>query len=324
MQHHLRVRIGALVLLTGCATLGGCSTVKPSTAYLNNLQQIAMHRGFASGARSDVYGECPSCSVGEAAFAQNIIDAELNYARGCGGVADAEANYQRVRAMMDPSNSTPAYQAFVSDRVCRIADRYQKCATSPERSIAAGDRNNPAGALTAAIDQCRMTNPAQADEILDRAIADKEDAINRALLSDDYATAARELRVYAALPRANQQRAEQWRSTIENEESADHATRKRIAGRVRSMVCDEHYDVRNPETGYAKTVSGLNMRNGGKIVPENPYQPVSRADTPETRMTMLAWELSNLEDMPSGDAREMLQRAYDRAHRDSSYCSLRQ
>jgi hypothetical protein len=317
-----RVRRGAYALLLGAAfALGGCSTVKPSTTYLKGLQQIAMQGGFAVGASVDVAGECPSCGPEETVFAQNIIGAEQKFGVGCKGVPEAEASYRSVRAMMNPQNSIPEYAAWVANRMCVVADQYQACTTSPRRVVPAGAGEDPAGALTAAIDECRVSNPAEADDILNRAIAQEGESVNRAILAGDYMIAKPELRVYAALPRSSKLRAEEWRNTIANEESADSTARSRILARIKSMVCDESYYAQNPDTGYANMLGALNMSHGGRIGPDNPFEPVSKTDTKESRMAVLSWELSNSEELSTGDAQQMLQRAYDRAAKDSSYCS---
>jgi len=317
-----RVRRRAYALLLGAAlALWGCSTVKPSAAYLKGLQQNAMQGGFAAGESVDVAGECPSCGPEETIFAQNIVNAELKFAAGCKGIPPAEASYLRVRAMMDSTNSLPGYQTWIANRMCQVAEHYQACATSPNRAVPAGDRDDPAGALTAAIDQCRVSNAAEADEILDHAIAQEGESVNRAVLAGDYTIAKPELRVYAALPRSSKLRAEEWRNTIANEESADKAATKRIAARIKSMVCDENYYAQNPETGYANTVGALNMRNGGRLGPDNPFESVSQTDTKESRMAVLSWELSNSEELSATDAHQMLQSAYDHAAKDRSFCS---
>jgi hypothetical protein len=316
-----RVRRGAFALLGATLALGGCSTIKLSTTYLKGLQQIAMQGGFAAGASVDVAGECPSCSTEETVFAQNVINAEQKFGAGCKGVPDAEASYRSVRAMMNPQNSIPEYSAWVANRLCVVADQYQACSTSPGRVVPAGAGEDPAGALTAAIDECRVSNPAEADDILNRAIAEEGEFVNHAIMSGDYEIAKPELRIYAALPRSSELRAAEWRNTIAGEESADSTARSRISARIKSMVCDESYYAQNPDTGYVNMLGALNMSHGGKIGPDNPFEPVSKTDTKESRMAVLSWELSNSEELPTGDARQMLQSAYDRAAKDSTYCS---
>jgi hypothetical protein len=321
MHFRDRLRRGALLLVLGaCAGLGGCSTIKPSTAYLIGLQQTAMHGGFAPGTEFDLAAQCPRCAPQETAFAQNIINAEQKFGAGCKGIADAEQSYRRVRALMDVRNSIPEYGTFVASRMCQVANQYQVCSTSPHRTVPAGDSADPAGAVTAAIEQCRVSNPAEADEILDRAIAQEGESVNRAVLAGDFASAKPELRVYAALPRSSKARAEEWHTTIASEESADKASNSRLYARIKSMVCDENYYAQNPDTGYAGVVGALNMSHGGRIGPDNPFEPVSQTDTRESRMAVLTWELSNSEELSASDAHQLLQGAYVRAAKDSSYC----
>jgi hypothetical protein len=317
-----RIRRGAYTLLLGVSvTVYGCAAAKPSTAYLEGLQQAAMHGGLGPRMNVDVAGECPSCSPEETVFARNIINAEQKFGAGCNAVPDVEASYRRVRSTIDSRNSIPEYRAYVANRMCVVADQYQACTTSPRRVVPAGNSDDPASALTAAIDQCRASNPAEADEILNRAIAQEGESVNRAVLSGDYSIAKPELRIYAALPRSSKLRAEEWRNTIANEESADNAASTRLSARIKSMVCDENYYAQNSETGYANMVGALNMSHGGRIGPDNPFEPVSRTDTKESRMAVLSWELSGSEELSTTDARQMLQSAYDHAAKDSSYCS---
>jgi hypothetical protein len=86
------------------------------------------------------------------------------------------------------------------------------------------------------------------------------------------------------------------------------------------MVCDDTYYVQNSETGYASMLGGLNMRRGGRIGPDNPFEQASKTDTKESRMAILSLALSNVEELPLADAREMLTKAYAHASTDKSYC----
>ena len=321
---HFRARFrraAYLAMLGAAIAFGGCSSVKLSTLYVKGLQQTAMRGGFAGAAKVDVAGECPSCGPEDTILAQNIINAEQKFAAGCTGIPESEASYLRVRAMLDAQNSLPEYAGYVAGRMCRVADRYATCATSPRRIIAAGSADDPAGALNGAIEQCRTSNPDEADEILNRSIAQESEAINRAVLADDYSIAKSELSVYAALPRSSRLRAEEWRNTLANEESLESAAHKRTSIRIRSMVCDENYYAQNPDTGYVNTLGGLNMSEGGKIGTDNPFVAVSKTDTRESRMAVLTWELSRSEEVPVTDAQQMLQQAYNHAAKDPSYCS---
>ena len=316
-----RIRHGVLLLLlSASAAVSGCATTRPSTDYLKSLQQTVMRGEFAQTARVDVATECPTCDPEETIFAQHIVSAEQGFGAGCKGIPGAEASYRKIRTMMEPGNSIPEYESFVTNRVCQVAEQYQACTAPEHRLVPAGDGAAPVGALTAAIDQCHESNPAEADEILNRAIAQESEFINRAILAADFAGAKPELRVYAALPRSNQQRAEQWRTTIAGEESAQRAVAARTRAQVKNMVCDDSYYLRNSETGSATIVAGLNMRHRGRIKPDNSFELVSRTDTKESRMAVLTWELSNAEELSAADAREMLNEAYVLASKDRSYC----
>jgi hypothetical protein len=221
--------------------------------------------------------------------------------------------------MMDPASVVPEYATYVAGRMCQVADRYETCTEPPHRAIPIGNEATPTGALTGAIEQCRVSNPAAAGEILNRAIAQESESISSAIMAGDLITARRELRVYAALPRANQQRADEWRNAIADEEQANKALSARASATVKSMVCDENYYVSNPETGYLRSVSGMNMSHGGRIAPNDPFGGTPN-DTRESRMAMLAWELSSAEELSTSDAQRMLQSAYSRAAKDHSYC----
>ncbi len=315
-----RISHGMLLLfLSATAAICGCSTVKPSTDYLKNLQQEAL-RGEVQTASLDVSRECPTCSPDEAIFAQQIVDAEQRFGAGCKGMPSAEASYRMIKTMIQPDNAIAGYKDFVANRMCQVAEKYQACAAPEHRAVAAGDSAAPAGALIAAIDQCRELNPGEADEILNRAIAQESESVNRAVLAGDYADAKPELRIYAALPRSNQQRAEEWRNSIADEESTAKALTAQTSAEIKSMVCDETYFVRNTETGYGNTVGGLNMRHGGRIGPDNPFVPVSKTDTKESRMATLTWELSNADEVSVTEAQKMLRNAYAHAAKDPSYC----
>jgi hypothetical protein len=320
LQFRDRVPHGVLLLLlSASAMVGGCSTsTSPSADYLKRLQQTAMRGEFAHPARVEVATECPACDPEETILAQHIVSAEQEFAAGCKGIPGAEASYRKIRTMMEPGNSIPQYESFVTNRMCQVAEQYQACTAPGHRLVPIGRATAPTGALTDAIEQCRESNPAEADEILNRAIAQESESINRAILAGDFADAKPELRLYAALPRSNQQRAEQWRTTIAGEESVQRAAAARTSAQVKNMVCDDSYYVRNPETGYAILVAGMNMRH--RIAPDNPLEHVSTTDTRESRMAVLSWELSNVEELSAADAREMLNEAYARASKDSSYC----
>jgi len=321
MRSRIRERFGrGLVLLVTCAAVwGGCATVKPSSDYVKNLQQAAL-RGEAQTGALEVAHECPTCTPDETVFAQQIVAAEQRFGAGCKGIAGAEASYRMIKAMIQPDNSIPGYSGFVANRMCQVAEKYQACAAPEHRELSAGDSAGLAAGLASAIAQCRETNPGEADEILNRAIAAESEAVSRALLSDDYANAKREWRIYAALPRSNKQRAEEWRVSIADEESSAHALHAKTSFELKGMVCDESYFVRNPETGYGVTVGGLNMRNGGRIGSDNPFEPVSKMDTRESRMATLTWELSNADEISMIDAQKMLLSAYQHAAKDPAYC----
>jgi hypothetical protein len=313
-----RISRGTMLLLLGAA-ICGCSTVKPSTDYLKNLQQAAL-RGEIQSGTLDVAHECPTCNPDEAILAQQIVDAEQRFGAGCKEIPGAEASYRMIKATMQPDDLVPGYKNFVDNRMCQVAEKYQACAAPGHRVVSAGDTTGPAGALNAAIDQCREHNPAEADEIVNRAIALESESINRDVLSGDYADAKPELRIYASLPRSNRQRAEEWRTSIADEEFAAKTLSMQTSAELKAMVCDDSYFVRNPETGYGNTVGGLNMRKGGRIGSDNPFEPVSKIDTKESRMATLIWELSNADEISMADAQKMLQRAYARAAKDRSYC----
>jgi len=323
MMPQLRDRLSLGVTLLGlsaCAQVFGCAPANPSLAYLKGVQQTAIGGGFAQSRRLDVAGQCPTCTPDETIFAERIAGAEQGFDAGCNGMPIAEADYRQVKTMLTPDNSTAAYGTFVTARMCQVAEQYQACTAPAHRQLPAGDSAAPAGALTAAINQCHESNPAEAEEILDRAIAQESESINRSIQTADFERARPELPIYAALPRSNQQRAEQWRTTIANEESAEREASVRTAARVRSMVCDDNYYVQNPETGYANMIGGMNMRHGGRIGPDNPFEPVSKTDTKETRMAVLTVALSNIEELPLADAQELLTKAYALAATDKSYC----
>jgi hypothetical protein len=222
---------------------------------------------------------------------------------------------------MEPSNSLPEYATYLANRMCQVVEQYQTCAAPPHRIVPIGDTASPAGALTAMVEQCRESNPAEADEILNRAIAQESESISGALMAGDFAAARRELSVYAALPHSNPQRADEWRNASADEERADKARSARTSAAVKSMVCDENYYVPNPDTGYLRVVGGMNMSHGGRIGPDNPFEQRAPNDTRESRMAMLAWELSNAEELSVSDAQRMLQSAYTRAAKDHSYCA---
>jgi hypothetical protein len=320
-QFHRRLGRGAFVLMLSAGTLMcGCSTTRPSIVYLKDLQQTAIRGGFASGASVNVAAECPTCGPEETLLAENIVNAEEKFGAGCKGMPDAEASYRRVRSMMEPTNSIAEYRTYLAARMCQVADQYQGCTALPHRVVPIGSEATPAGALTGAIDQCRESNPAEADEILNRAIAQESESISHALMAGDFATAQREVGVYAALPRSNQQRADEWRNAIADEECAAKAVSARTSARVKRMVCDENYYVHNPDTGYLRTVGGMNMSHGGRIGPDNPFEAPAPNDTRESRMAVLTWELSSAEELSAIDAQRMLQSAYDRAAKDHSYC----
>jgi len=320
MTSQVRARVRrVMLLLVLSGPICACSTVKPSSEYIKNLQQQALSGEIQSGAL-DVGRECPTCNPDETVLAQQIVDAEQRYRAGCKGTPAAEASYRIIKTMIGPDNSIPGYQTFIANRMCQVAEKYQRCAAPEHRSVAAGENGAPAGALIGAIEECRAHNPDEADEILNRAIAQESESINRAVLAGDLADARRELRIYAALPRADRQRADEWTSTIAAEEVAAKADSRKTAGELRNMVCDETYFVRNPETGYGSTLGGLNMRHGGRIGSDNPFDPLAKTDTRETRMATLSWELSNADEVSVGDAQKMLQRAYAHAAKDPSYC----
>src|SRR5271166_1466325 len=320
-QFRRRLRRGAFVLMLGAITLVcGCSTTKPSIIFLKDLQQTAIRGGFASGARANAAAECPNCSPQETLLAENIVNAELKFGAGCKGIPDAAASYRQVRTMMEPTNSLPEYGTHLATRMCQVAEQYQTCASPLHPIVPIGDNASPAGALTATIAECRKSNPAEADEILNRAIAQESESISRALMAGDFATAQREVGVYAALPRSNQQRADEWRTAIADEEWADKAVSTRASARIRSMVCDENYYVHNPDTGYLRTIGGMNMSHGGRIGPDNPFEPPAPNDTRDSRMAVLSWELASAEELSVTDAQRMLQNAYNRAAKDHSYC----
>jgi hypothetical protein len=320
MTPRIRKRLshGTMLLFIG-AVFCGCSTVKPSTDYVRSLQQAAL-RGEVQSGPLDVAHECPICNPDEAIFAQQIVDAEQRFGAGCKEIPGAEASYRMIKAMMQSDDLVPGYKNFVDTRMCQVAEKYQACAAPEHRAVSVGDSTGPAGALIAAIDQCREHNPAEADEILNRAIAMESESINRAVLAGNYADAKPELRIYAALPRSNQQRAQEWRTSIADEEFAAKTLSAQTSAELKGMVCDDSYFVRNPETGYGTTVGGLNMRKGGRIGSDNPFWPVSKTDTKESRLASLIWELSNANEISMADAQKMLQRAYARAAKDPSYC----
>lgn len=313
-----RLRHGTMLLFLGAA-ICGCSAAKPSNDYLKSLEQAAM-RGEVQSGTLDVARECPTCSPDEAIFAQQIVDAEQRFGARCEEIPAAEASYRMIRTMMQPNDLVPGYQNFVDGRMCQVAEKYQACAAPGHRAVSAGDSTGPAGALNAAIDQCRAHNPSEADEIVNRAVALESESINRAVLSGDYADATPELRIYAALPRSSRQRAEEWRISIADEEVAAKTRSALTSTELKGMVCEDSYFVRNPETGYGNMVGGLNMRHGGRIGSDNPFEPVSKTDTKESRMASLVWELSNADEISTADAQKMLERAYARAARDPSYC----
>jgi hypothetical protein len=321
-QFRDRVCHGALLLVLGTSVaLSGCATTRNSADYLRNLQQSAMRGEFARGGRVDVASICPACNPEEIIFAQNIVEAEQGFGTGCKGMPLAEDSYRKISATMGPINSIPEYQTFVAVRMCEVAEQYQTCTAPGYRVIPISTATAPAGALVAAIDQCRESNQGEANEILNRAIAQEGESVNRAILAGNFADAKPELRVYAALPRSSRQRAEQWRSTIAAEETAHGAAAVRTARQVRNMVCDERCILRNPETGYATIVPGMNLRHGGKIETDNPGEHVSATDAKEARMAMLGSELSNAEELSATEARDLLNQAYARASKDRSYCS---
>jgi hypothetical protein len=311
-----------LLLLGASGLVSGCSTARPSaTDYLKSLQQGAMRGEFARSAKVDVAMDCPACNPDEANFAQHVAGAEQGFSAGCKGLPAAEASYRKIKTMMDPANSIPEYQTFVLNRMCEVAEQYQTCTAPGHRLVPIGDATAPAGALVAAIDQCRESNQEEANEILNRAIAQEGESVNRRILAGNFADAKPELRVYAALPRSSRQRAEQWRSTIAAEETAHGAAVARTAQQVRNMVCDERCILRNPETGYATVVPGMNLSHGGKIETDNPGEHASATDAKEARMAMLGSELSNAEELSATEARDLLNQAYVRASKDRSYCS---
>jgi hypothetical protein len=320
MTSELRARMSrSMLLLILSASICGCSTVKPSSEYIKSLQQEALSGQIQSGAL-DVGRDCPTCNPDEAVFAQQIVDAEQRFASGCNGIPGAEASYRIIKTMIGPDNSLPGYQTFVANRMCQVAEKYQSCSAPEHRSVSVGENGTPAGALIGAIEECRAQNPSEADEILNRAIAQESESINRAVLAGDYAGAKPELRIYAALPRADRQRAEEWWATIADEESEAKAESRKTAAEVKNMVCDDTYFARNPETGYGSTVGGLNMRHGGHIGSDNPFDPLAKTDTKESRMATLMWELSNADEVSIADAQKMLQHAYAHAAKDPSYC----
>jgi hypothetical protein len=324
MMPHFRDRARYAVLLlvlSACAIDGGCSAAKPSSSdYLKSLQQTAMRGEFARTARVDISAECPACTPEDTIFAQNIVSAEQGFGAGCKGMPAAEASYRKIKTLMEPGNSSPEYETFVTTRRCQVAEQYQTCTAPGHRLVAIGDDLAPAGALVAAIDQCRESNSAEANEILNRAIAQESESINRAVLAGNFASAKPELRVYTALPRSSRQRAEQWRATIAAEESGQRDSAARTSAQVKSMVCDDHYYAHNQETDFATTVAGMNMRHGGKIESDDPVEHVSSTDAKETRLASLSWALSNVEELSASQAREMLNQAYARASKDRSYC----
>jgi hypothetical protein len=320
MTSQVRNRMSyGLLLLILSASICGCSTVKPSSEYLKTLQQEALSGQIQSGPL-EVGRECPTCSPDEAVLAQQIVDAEQRFASGCKEIAGAEASYRIIKTMIGPDNSIPRYQTFVADRMCQVAEKYQRCAAPDHRLVPVAEDGAPAGALIGAIDECRAHNPDEADEILNRAIAQESESINRAVLAGDYNYAKPELRIYAALPRADRERAEEWRATIADEESDAKAESRKTAAQLKSMVCDETYFARNSENGYGNTLGGLNMRHGGRIGSDNPFDPMAKTDTKESRMATLTWELSNADEVSVGDAQKMLQRAYAHAAKDPTYC----
>jgi len=308
-------------LLTAGAMSGGCSTARPSaTDYLKSLQQTAMQGDFARTAAIDVATECPECNPEETAFAQHIVGAEQGFSAGCKGLPRAEASYRQVGTMMESANSIPEYATFVATRMCQVAEQYQICTAPGRRLTPIGDPIAPAGALVEAIDQCRRSNPAEADEILNRAIAQESEFINRAVMAGDLVNAKPELRVYSACPRSSKQRAQQWRATIAQEESAQREVAARISMQVKNMLCDDQYYARNPETGYPSVIAGMNLRHGGKIEADSSVEHLSETDAKETRMATLSWELSIADDLSADQARETLNQAYLRASKDPSYC----
>lgn len=307
-----------LLLLGASALISACATVRPSDDYLKNLQLSAIRGEFAQNTRVDVANECPTCDPEATIFAQNVVSAERGFGDGCKGMPSAEASYRKIKTMMEPDNSIPQYEAFVTNRMCQVAEQYQSCAAPEHREIPIGDSAAPAGALTAAIDRCRESNPDHADEILNRAIAQEAESISRSILTSEFDQARRELRVYAALPRSNRQRAQQWRVAIADGQSVQREVAAQTTAEVHSMVCDDRYYVRNPEDGYANIVPGMNMRRGGRLE-DGPFERIA-TDSKESRMAVLSGALSDEAELPQAEAQEILSKAYARASKDKSYC----
>ena len=327
MRHFANRATGALLVsvIIFCALLSGCSTNNGSHEYLIGLQKAAMNGSLGQGDLSDVSEQCPKCTPDEMAFAQRIVEAERGMSKICAGLPTAETNYRQIRMLMSSGDMplAPGYQEFVNSRTCAAADQYATCTDPAARHLSAGDPSSPAGNLLGAIAECRASNPDAAAEIVNRVLAQEAQAISNGLLGGDFKQADREVRIYAAMPRANQGRVDQWRDAITEGQRDHRVALRRASARAKHMVCDpsvRYMDTDEKGEPLQVSMPGMNVRKV-KRTDADGNEEVVRA-TPNQKMGDLVALLANETSLSLADARRILSNSYDLALKDpSSFCT---
>lgn len=327
MRHFANRATGALLVsvFIFSALLSGCSTGHGSHEYLVGLQQSAMSGSLGHSDIGEASEQCPKCTPDEMAFAQRIVSAEHGMSRVCAGLPTAETNYRQIRMLIGSGDMplAPGYQEFVNSRMCIAADHYATCTDPSARHLSAGDPSNPAGNLLGAIAECRASNPDAAAEIVDRVLEQEAQAISNGLLSGDFKQADREIRIYAAMPRANQGRVDQWRDAITEAERGRRVALRRASARAKQMVCEPSVKyVDTDEKGEPLQVSmpGLNARKV-KHADDDGSDDAVKA-TSDQKMGDLVAVLANETSLSMADSRRILSSSYDLALKDpSSFCA---
>jgi hypothetical protein len=221
-----------MLIASASAVLSGCSRNVSSAEYLEGLQKAAVQGSLGHISNIDASAECPTCSADQLELAKAMVAAEKGMEGGCRNLPAAESSYRFIEQSLSKGNLSAQsdYLDFIQHRTCVVAQKYQECTEPGDRHLLIADQSGPAGALVAAIDECRKSNPLEADEILDRAIAREAQEISIDILSSDWDRATPELKIYEALPRSNKDRVAQWRSAMTKEEAAEHGSATAFEG----------------------------------------------------------------------------------------------
>jgi hypothetical protein len=327
MRHFANRATGALLVsaIIFCALLSGCSAHNGSHEYLVGLQTAAMNGSVSQSDIAAASEQCPKCTPDELAFAQRIVAAEHGMNEVCAGLPTAETNYRQIRMLIGAGDVpvAPGYQEFVNNRMCIAADHYATCTDPAARHLSPGDPANPAGNLLGAISECRASNPDAAAEVVNRVLSQEAQAISNGLLSGDFKQADHEVRIYAAMPRANQGRVEQWRDSITEGEHGRRVALRRASARAKQMVCQPSVRyVDTNEKGEAMQVSmpGLNLHKTRHTDEDGDEEAVQ--STPDQKMNDLVALLANETNLSLADSRRILTSSYDLALKDpGSFCT---